>query len=195
MGNPLVSVIMPVYEKQEFLKEALDSLKNQTFQDFELILVGVEKNLAKALNKGIKMAKGKYIARMDSDDTCEPRRLERQVELLDNNCVHMIYQSDGRESRMLYWNNIIHGSVMIRNGTFGLYNEKFKAAQDYELWLRTKFWKVCIKNIYNRRIHPNMTNRRKQTYYSMKARLKYWREFDRTAWWHMLKSFGRLVCG
>ena len=89
---PLVSVLMPVYKTAPYLREAMDSMLSQTFKDFELIVLDDcspdnaeeildtyddprivrykgEKNagLSNVLNVGIGMARGKYIARMDSD--------------------------------------------------------------------------------------------------------------------------------
>lgn len=104
-----VSVLMPTYNVPlPFLKEAVDSILNQTFRDFEFIIIddgstnGVwdylssvkderirlfrnEKNLGvtKSLNIGLKLVRGKYIARMDSDDRSLPARLERQYSYME----------------------------------------------------------------------------------------------------------------
>jgi len=113
--NPLVSVIMPVYNAGNFLMEAIESILNQTYQNFEFIIVDdastdnsweiIQKytkkypqkikafQLKKTLNRGgdacanfaLKKAKGKYIARMDADDIAHPKRLEKQVEFLKKN--------------------------------------------------------------------------------------------------------------
>lgn len=107
---PKVSVIMPAYNAERYIKEAMDSILGQTFGDFELIVlndcsrdtteqiilsyrdprvvyVKNEKNLGVAgtLNRGLEYATGVYIARMDSDDIAMPDRLERQVAFLDAN--------------------------------------------------------------------------------------------------------------
>jgi len=107
MGNsPLVSVIIPFYQSPN-LPTAIQSILAQTFQDFELILVDNNspteihkkavaflddsrvrithepcQGVVFAMNKGIQLAKGKYIARMDADDFSYPCRLEKQVEAL-----------------------------------------------------------------------------------------------------------------
>ena len=103
-STPQVSVIMPVYNTAPFLREAIDSMLNQSLIDFELILVNDastddsrsimegyadpririihnEKNLglAVSLNKAIRSSKGHYIARMDGDDVSVAHRLELQV--------------------------------------------------------------------------------------------------------------------
>jgi glycosyltransferase involved in cell wall biosynthesis len=108
MSTPRVSIVMAVYNGQAHLKEALDSLLDQTFTDFEVVLVNDgstddthdiitsytdsrihlhdnPKNLGliASLNTGLALAKGEYIARMDADDVALPARLERQVKFLD----------------------------------------------------------------------------------------------------------------
>lgn len=107
---PKVSVIMPVYNtKEEYLREAIESILNQTFTDFELVIINddstnnaeevilsykddrikyfkLEQNLGPgpARNQGIKMAKGKYIAIADSDDISDKIRFEKQINILEN---------------------------------------------------------------------------------------------------------------
>lgn len=107
---PKISVIMPAYNAEKYIKEAIDSILTQTFRDFELIVLNDcsrdrteqiilsyqddrvvylknEENLgvAATLNKGLAAAEGKYIARMDADDISLPNRFARQVEYLDAN--------------------------------------------------------------------------------------------------------------
>lgn len=106
--QPLVSIIMPVYNGEKYLKEAIDSVLAQTYSHFELLLINDgssdsskeiilsysdpriryienERNikLIATLNKGIRLAGGEYIARMDADDVCLPKRLEKQVQYLN----------------------------------------------------------------------------------------------------------------
>jgi glycosyltransferase involved in cell wall biosynthesis len=108
MNNvPKVSVILPVYNGEEYLAEAIESILKQTFRDFELIIIDdgsqdksaevvrrfndprirfIEQSnhgLAATLNIGISMAKGEYIARQDQDDVSLPQRLKRQSDFLD----------------------------------------------------------------------------------------------------------------
>ncbi len=106
--NPTISVVMPVYNGAKYLKEAIESVLNQSFKDFELILIndgstdssesiiksfdeprivylnnGGNLGLSKSFNKGIIAAKGTYIARMDADDVSLPNRFEIQLDYLD----------------------------------------------------------------------------------------------------------------
>ena len=108
---PEISLIMSVYNGEDYLAEAIDSVLNQTFRDFELIVINdcstdstseilskyeeddrvkvftneVNLRLPSSLNKAITNAKGKYIARMDADDICLPERLEKQYHFMENN--------------------------------------------------------------------------------------------------------------
>lgn len=111
MNNPIISVVMPVYNAEKYLSEAIESILNQTFRDFEFIVVydrsqdrSLEiiksymeidkriklieldnKGLVYSLNTGIEVAKGKYIARMDADDISLPERLEVQYNYMEEN--------------------------------------------------------------------------------------------------------------
>jgi len=106
----LVSVIMPVYNASSYLVEAINSVLNQTYPNFEFIIVndgssddseGIilscnderiryekfseNRGIVAALNQAIDLSNGRYIFRMDSDDICFPDRLERQLRFLENN--------------------------------------------------------------------------------------------------------------
>lgn len=110
MQKPLVTVLMPVYNGEKYLREAIDSILEQTLTDFEFLiiddgsmdnsveiinsysdprikLVKNETNLgiSKTLNKGIELASAELIARMDSDDISYPARLQKQYDYFINN--------------------------------------------------------------------------------------------------------------
>lgn len=104
-------MVMPVYNGEKYLREAIDSILAQTFTDWEFIIVNefgsndaatdilkeyaardarvrllqnqTRLGIAESLNVGIRAAKGEYIARMDADDISGPERLQKQVEYLD----------------------------------------------------------------------------------------------------------------
>lgn len=107
---PKISVVMPVYNGAKYIREAIDSILNQTFTDFEFIIVNDcstdrtediiksytderiryiknEKNMgvAASLNNGFDIAEGEYIARMDADDISLPQRFEKQLEFMEAN--------------------------------------------------------------------------------------------------------------
>ena len=181
--SPKVSVIMPVYNAGEYLMEAIESILNQTFTDFEfiiiddgstdnslniintyndprIILVRNETNLKliASLNKGIKLANGKYIARMDADDISLPERLAKQVEFMDQHhniavCgtwveVFCEYgqtfwrfpdNSDGIKCMLIFGCCIAHPSVVLRKSildTGFCYSQLYPHAEDYGLWVQ-----------------------------------------------------------
>jgi glycosyltransferase involved in cell wall biosynthesis len=103
--NPSVTVLLPAYNAESYIESAVQSVLNQTFKDFEFIIVNdgstdgtlqiLQRLAAKdprivllsrpntgyvlALNEGLAKARGEFIARMDADDLCLPTRLEKQV--------------------------------------------------------------------------------------------------------------------
>ena len=108
--SPKVSVLLPVYNAQNFVKEAIESILHQTFHDFELIIINdgssdnslniistfiderilvvnheLNKGLVFTLNEGLDLAQGKYIVRMDADDFSFPNRLKLQVDFMERN--------------------------------------------------------------------------------------------------------------
>lgn len=108
--KPKISVVMAVHNGMPFLKAAVNSILSQTYKNFEFIIVDDASSdgsgnylrslkdkrvkfiknwknlgLASSLNKGLKIASGRYIARMDADDISLPRRFEKQEKFLENN--------------------------------------------------------------------------------------------------------------
>lgn len=118
MNFPLVSVILPTFNRADSLSKAIESTLSQTYQNFELIIIDDcsidqtssllkayeqkdariiiirnEKNLGlvKSLNKGIQHARGAYIARLDDDDFwCDTQKLEKQVVFLEKNIEYVL---------------------------------------------------------------------------------------------------------
>jgi glycosyltransferase involved in cell wall biosynthesis len=109
MTNPIVSILMPVYNAGKYLKIAIDGILAQTFSDFELIIVNdgsidnseeiilsytdsrikyfkqENAGVAQTLNNGLKFCTGKYIRRHDADDLSTPNAIEKQIEFLNRN--------------------------------------------------------------------------------------------------------------
>ena len=106
---PLISVILPVYNAEEYISDAIQSVLNQSYNSFEVIVINDgstdrtedvvkslndnriryhknEKNLKliSTLNLGLQLAKGKYIARLDADDLALPNRFETQIHFLES---------------------------------------------------------------------------------------------------------------
>lgn len=186
MKTPLVSVVLPVYNAQDTIVESMNSILNQTFTDIELIVINdgskdlseqkimsikderiryfindSNRGLIYTLNRGLKLAVGKYIARMDADDISVLYRIEKQVALMESNSEIVVCGSDiqlfgsacGKKghSFLLFASSSVlkdvlvkvpcfaHPTVMIRksvldkNGIF--YDEDFLYAEDYKLWI------------------------------------------------------------
>ncbi len=117
MAEPAVTILMTVYNGEKYLRETIEGVLAQTFTNFELIIIDdgstdrtAEIILAfgdprivyhyqpnagtcKASNKGLSMARGKYVARIDADDLCLPERIARQFEFLENNPGYVLCAS------------------------------------------------------------------------------------------------------
>jgi hypothetical protein len=194
MTSPAVSVVLSARNGADALPGAIESILQQSFGDFELIAInngsvdrtgkvlegirdprmrvfhqdGVE--LARALNRGISLARGKYIARQDHDDVARPTRLEKQVAFLEanSNCALVgthaeIWVGDERTERthehptedaalkfeLLFDNPFVHSSVMLRKAAveaIGGYSTDpaRQPPEDYELWSRlARYWRVA----------------------------------------------------
>lgn len=206
MMAPLVSILFPVYKTASYLQEALDSLLAQTMRDFEVIVLNDcspdnaedvldkyddprivryrgEKNhgLANVLNIGMDMARGKYIARMDSDDMSLPERFEVQVNYLETHpdidlcsCGMKLFGArDGAWVRdsdpdmvkitALFFSPILHASSVWRRDSFERFGLRFKQemvpAEDYDLWCRALVKGLRMINLpeclYLYRIRPD----------------------------------------
>jgi len=192
MAIPRVSLLMPVYNEERYVREAIDSILGQTFADFELVLVedgstddtrniladyarrdarvvlvenGRNRGLVYSLNRGLALARGEYIARMDANDISLPWRIERQVRYMDQhpevgvlgtniayiNAEGCLLQGGRPKDRqplppdvirwMLLWRcAIYHTTVMIRKvvleQTGFVYDPHFRHAEDRDLWTR-----------------------------------------------------------
>lgn len=118
MNNPIVTILMPVYNGALYLREAMDSIFAQSFTEFEVLVIndGSTDNtltilqsynderlriisqqnagVSAALNRGLLEAKGYYIARVDSDDVCAPNRIEKQIQFLKAHQDYVLVGSD-----------------------------------------------------------------------------------------------------
>lgn len=183
--NPLVTIAIPIYNADRFLRIAIQSVIDQTFQYWELILIndgstdrsleimrefesdsrvsilddGENKGLIYRLNESVKLAKGKYYARMDADDIMHPHRIEKQVRYLEENTECDVLGSSAysidennkiigiKNSTNLRWNrkSLLRGSAFIHPSVIGRrewflnnpYDKEWDRAEDYQLWFRT----------------------------------------------------------
>jgi glycosyltransferase involved in cell wall biosynthesis len=188
MGEPLISVLFPVYNGEKYLAQAVDSILAQTLADFELIIIddgSTDGSLARlklyerdprvrlisrpntgitgALNEMIGLSRGRYLARMDSDDAAAPERFAKQVEYLNAHpeCVIvgsrvMIMDPYGSpvsptgqkltheeiDAELLTSGGgwaMVHPSVMMRKeavARVGGYRSQWRHCEDHDLYLR-----------------------------------------------------------
>jgi glycosyltransferase involved in cell wall biosynthesis len=205
---------MSVYNTEAYLKESIDSILNQTYKNFEFIIINDgstdkslaiiqsysdrrivvlnQKNtgLAKALNNGIAIARGKYIARMDADDIAMPDRLNFQVTFLENNPDYVVVGSNAEiidiDGEYLYTSKFpvtnkqifltlplspfFHSSTMFQKKIFENckgYNEKIKHYfEDRVLWNKMakmgKLHNIDIALIKYRIVPTGISNRSKK---------------------------------
>ncbi len=182
----LISVIMPYRQKKEYVHKAIKSVIGQTYKKFELIIIfddekkddlsfikSITKNKKKikiiinkknigagaARNKGIRKAKGKYIAFIDSDDLWKPNKLEKQIEFIESNKYKFIFSSylikNGNKLKISHAKKKINYNDLLKSCDIGLSTvmlkksilpnnvfPKLNTKEDYVAWL-----KICKKRI------------------------------------------------
>jgi len=184
--NPKVSIIIPVYNGSNYLREAIDSALAQTYSDYEVIVVNdgsdddgktasiarsygsriryIEKpngGVASALNAGIRNMKGEYFSWLSHDDAYHPHKLEIQVDYLRKGDRGIILYSDydymdassaflkkrsiapppekGMRLALLTGDPVNGCTTLVPRACFdaaGLFNERLRTIQDYDLWFR-----------------------------------------------------------
>jgi hypothetical protein len=182
--NPKITVLMSVFNEQTYLREAVESVLSQTFGDFEFLIIddGSEEpfedfinqyrdarirvfrqeniGLARSLNRGLRLARGEYIARMDADDVCRTDRFDLQIKEMEAHpqidllgsffdvidekgrlieTKELITDPIYRLWRLQFHNNYGHGTVMLKKQAAlrqGMYDDTLLYAQDYDLWSR-----------------------------------------------------------
>ena len=173
---------MPVHNGEAFVAGAIESILDQTFRDFEFLIIDdgstdrsvriiegygdsrirlvrneQQVELIRTLNRGLELARGRYVARMDADDVSLPKRLERQVGFLEANpgvgaCGTWIVTMGDREGeiwrfpesaeeircRLLFGASLAHPTVCMRRSAFVRhrlqFDEAYPHAEDYQLW-------------------------------------------------------------
>lgn len=177
---PAVSIILPTYSRADMIPFAIDSVMQQSYEDFELIIINDASTdgtadyleslsderivvihnksnlrLQKTLNKGLKNAKGKFIARIDDDDRWhDTDKLKKQVTFLESNesvvLVGTAFEMDSKvfampvhddaiRKQMLFRCPFQHSTVLFRrqiNGEIISYDDNLKICEDWDLWAR-----------------------------------------------------------
>ncbi len=187
-GHPKVTVVLPVYNAASTLSTAIQSILNQTFTDFEFIIINDgskdssssvinsftdprirsidqdNRGVAPTMNRGIDLARGEYIVRMDADDVSISDRLAIQVKYLDHHentdlvATQVTFEGQAENLGLQHyidWQNnlisteeiflnrfvdapIINPTIMVRKKAFELYGKYSEDTlpEDFELWLR-----------------------------------------------------------
>lgn len=186
--NPLVTVLMPCYNAMPYLVKALDSIINQTYKNLEILCINdgstddtgevleryakkdarirvihneTNLKLIATLNKGIRLAKGEYLARMDADDVSDPRRVEKLLVFLEQKKADIVscksryiaesgdliseiptkcFDTHEIKFGSYFFTPIGHAPLLAKRDLFNdyYYSEKNHAlhVEDYELWTR-----------------------------------------------------------
>lgn len=223
---PVITVLMPVHNGAAFVEEAIDSILLQSFKNFELLIIDdgstdetpailerytrsdprirIERHdaqgLVPTLNRGIKLARGEWIARMDADDIALPGRLEKQLEQLqcvgadfcggavecfgDWKTIWRYPQSHNAcEAQLLFDVPFAHPAVMGRRAAFADlgYDPKFVHCEDYDIWQRAWAKGYRFSNIpyviLRYRVHQKQVSMKKQKDQREKAkavRMRMW---------------------
>lgn len=238
-NNPTVSVVMPVYNSARYLPLAIESILDQTYSNFEFIIIDdgstdaswdiisryslrdkrikARRNpsnlgICRTLNQGLSLAKGDYIARMDSDDWSYPDRLSKQltfmrnhpkvvicggdIEVCDSNLQvknHRYYPVPDKKIREKIFriNPFAHPATMYKKQLaleVGGYNEKLSSVEDYDLYFRLgnygKFANLTDTLLKLRIRHDSISsaNTRRQAFLHLYVRVKAITEYGYA--WH-----------
>ena len=199
----IVSVIIPYYKKKDYIKSTIKSVLNQTFKSFEIIIVYDDedrndlvylkkiqsldkrikiilnsKNIGAGLsrNKAIRLAKGKYIAFLDSDDLWNKKKIITQLDFMKKNqcnISHTSYSiidkrgniSGTRKAKNLTYNDLLSScdiglsTVMIKKKILDKYSfVNLKTKEDYVLWLKLA--------------------QKRHEFFGINKKLTYWRNLD-----------------
>jgi len=167
MNRPLVSIIIPNYNKAPYIREAIESALNQTYKNIEVIVVDdgstdqsreiiksfgkkikayflPHKNANVARNFGFKKSKGEYIQFLDSDDIILPEKIEKQVEALEKT---------GADMALCYWE--YYPATHSEKISLRLPN-RFKNRELFQWLLKShRNWYACMTPLYRRKLLGN----------------------------------------
>ncbi|MFB4213368.1 glycosyltransferase [Shouchella sp. JSM 1781072] len=234
--KPKITVIMATYNVEEFIEECLESLVSQTYKNFIVKIIddnssdktaeiihdfssrdsriqlicknNSNQGLTKNLNRLSKLVDTEYIARMDGDDVCLPKRFEKQYEFLEkhtdfavvgscafdvdefgNIIKNRIFPETNEQIKrsIIKYNPVLHPSVLVRTKDLldiKGYDESYRFVQDYDLWFRIL---GDNKKIYNMR--DQLLHYRVITTHHKKRNFSY-RMIDAKIRWHGTKAIG-----
>lgn len=218
-SDHFISVVIPNYNYARYVKDAIQSVLDQTYSNFEIVVVDdgstdesvktiqefgdrvrlieqQNQHLSAARNTGIKAAKGKWIAFLDSDDVWHPRKLEFQVDALKKNLEWFFVGAQVLEegeypdyseictatrntnlSDFLVYTPMSGSDALVKKSCFaevGLFDPKLKSSEDRDMWLRliSKYnGGVVEAPLWHYRQHPAQMNRNVQTMIDTRRRV------------------------
>ncbi len=196
-SSPLVSILMPVYNAEKYLRQAIDSILAQTFTDFELVIVNdgsidnseriiksytdkrivyikqENQGVARSLNNGLKICKGKYIRRHDADDISTPEALQKQIEFISK---HPEYPLIGSRIAFMTENGKI--AYNYTNPTENFFNGKY-------------YHEVTLKNYWKNRpiIHATILAKKDLFFEEGMYRTEFPTSEDIDLWFRVLEKY------
>ena len=244
--GPLVSVIIPVYNRLEYICEAIGSVLSQSYQNYEIVIVNdgstvdvcralvkvrekiryvshdKNKGLAATRNTGIKESQGKYIAFLDDDDLFEDRKLELQVQILENHPEVGLVYSDcfeyegwkkdemrlnpavgradppGKFPGSFFVNpNVRVPTVLLRRECFdevGMFDESLRQHEDGDLFLRVALkWQVHFLDYPSAKVRIHEKNMSRDRVEMYESMIRSWRNIL-TSHPEFKESLGRKAC-
>ena len=180
----LVSVLLPVYNGSQYLRQSIESILQQSYRNFELIIINdgsqddsqqiidsytdsrirsfehANIGVAATLNRGISLARGRWIARQDQDDVSFPERLTKQVDFMNTHpgcamvgAAAQIWVNETKTNRfhrhpcvdpelragLMFYNYFVHSSVLLDKSvvqSVGSYDPDRQPPEDYGLWCK-----------------------------------------------------------
>lgn len=242
--KPLVSVIIPSYNTAHLITACLDSVRSQTYRDFETIVVNdgspdtvtleqvlqpymkeiiyisqANKGAAGARNAAIQKAQGQFLAFLDSDDSWLPEHLAAQINLLTGSSNADLAYSDAQlilsgsqqtfmqkcpsegvatfEALVLERCQIPISTVVVRKDTIvgaGLFDEKLRRCDDYDMWLRCAFLNAGI--VYSRKVQARLNDGRADSLgqSSEKMNEAYWKILQKAETFPLTAQQRNVVC-
>lgn len=193
---PTISVVMPCYNRQEYVVDAIESILNQTYTNFEFIIIDdcstdntyeivkkyaeidkriialqneENKGIVYTLNRGFGLARGKYIVRMDDDDISLPQRFQKQVEYME-----------------------INPDIIILGSFIEVFTERFKEGHSWVCEDDPEILSILI-NFFNPMCHPSVIIRKEfLTSYNLKYKEEYRHAEEYFLWVEILKYGGKI---
>ena len=213
LSNPTITVLMPVYNGEKYLAEAIESILDQTYTDFEFLIlddcstdksheiissykdkrihfIKNEQNMGQSntMNIGIKLSKGKFIARLDQDDLSCKTRLDNQLYFISKSVCSIVgtwayaIDQDGEiigyvqhptdhdiiKNALAINPTFSHSSVMFNKDdiiSLGCYSSRFTIGMDWHLWIKAGKSGLIFGNIdeylVKLRLHSDQTTKNK----------------------------------